>query len=185
MARRKAGPSSRPRTQAAVRISELTRLFDDRWGPMLLPDSDEGFQAARVMAHHIGRLKDAPRRISAWLHTCAPWLAMAERERLIAEVEECPLRWTADKLAWKLKITEADRNRLKITTIGATDLPKAERIKRRKSRKNAARASARRLAGAMTRPDYLATVRRKAEPWKAEGISRATWFRRQRATHAP
>jgi hypothetical protein len=53
--------------------------------------------------------------------------------------------------------------------------------KRRRGRE--AKTAARREAGVLSREDWLATVRegslKQTKPWKAEGISRASWFRRQ------
>lgn len=180
MAKRKAGRASPVRTMAAARISELQRIFDYRYGrAQIVPATDEGFQAARVMVHHIGRLKHGQRRMSDWLLRCAPWMSPRDHERLISEVEECPLKWTADKLAWKLRLTQAEREGLGITTIGAIDLPKAERISRRKARKNAAREAARRAEGAIPRAQYLAGAISRTQPWKATGESRAAWYRRR------
>lgn len=179
-ARRGAGNIPKSRTQAAIRCAELTRLFDDKYGQMTLPASDEGYQAARVMAHHIGRLRHPDRRMSDWLGACAGFLSMADRERLISEVEECRLKWTADKLAWKFKVTAEQRTRLKLTTIGAIDMPKAERIKRRRATKNARRQAYRQAEGAMSRTEYRKAIK-SAKPWQAAGISRATWYRRHRA----
>jgi len=170
------GAGHKPRTQAAIRCAELTRLFDDKFGPMVLPDNDDGYQAARVMVHHIGRLRHGDRRMASWLNACAGFLSMADRERLISEVEECPLKWTADKLAWKFKVTAEQRARLKLTTIGAIDLPKAERIKRRTAIKNARRQAQRHEQGAMSRAEYRQTVQ-SAKPWTEQGVSRATWYR--------
>jgi hypothetical protein len=42
--------------------------------------------------------------------------------------------WTADQLAWRLHLTDADRTALAITTIGAIDCPKRVRTIRRKAR---------------------------------------------------
>src|SRR5947199_200887 len=64
----------RPLTFAAIRAAELTRLYDHRYGPVLIPETDQGMVAARIMVHHLARLRDAPRRITAWMATCAPWL---------------------------------------------------------------------------------------------------------------
>lgn len=175
-------PQSKPRTHAAIRIGELTRTFDDLWGQMFIPESDMGWQAVRVMAHHIGRLKDGPRRMSSWIQACAGWLPMGERERLISEVEECPLKWTADKLAWKFKITDAQRTRLKLTTIGAIDISKAERIKRRRIRNAEARRAARRAQGAKPRCEYEANSLNRRKPWQAAGMSRAAWYRAGKPT---
>lgn len=181
MARRRAGTVPKSRTMAAARISELTRLFDDLWGQARIEESDTGYQAARVMAHHIGKLRQAPRRISDWLQHCASWMGMAERERLISEVDECPLKWTADKLAWKFKVTLEQRTRLKLTTVGAIDLPKAERIKRRARAKRDRMAANRQAQGAMSRAEYRKAVK-SAAPWIEQGISRASWYRRKRET---
>ena len=72
-----------PITFAAIRVSELTRLFDYRYNGLVLPDSDDGVQMVRVMVHHMGRLKDAPRRISNWCMRFAPWLGLRSVEVLI------------------------------------------------------------------------------------------------------
>lgn len=180
-AKRRARHQSKPRTHASIRISELTRLFDDMWGRARIEDSDLGAAAARIMAHHIGHLRDGPRRISAWLERCAPWLDIASRERLMNEVHYCPLKWKADKLAWKLRVTDATRTRLKLTTIGAIDVPREERIKRRARMKRTKMQHRRRQDGVKPRGEYLKAVR-SAKPWIEAGISRATWFRRHRET---
>jgi hypothetical protein len=180
MAKRKAGRTSPVRTMAAARISEIQRIFDYRYGrAQIVPATDEGFQAARVMVHHIGRLKHSQRRMSDWLLRCAPWMSPRDHERLISEVEECPLKWTADKLAWKLRLTQAEREGLGITTIGAIDLPKAERVKRRAIAKRERMRAIRKTKGAMSRAEYRQAVR-SAKPWEAQGLSRATWYRKHR-----
>ncbi|MDO8596405.1 MAG: hypothetical protein Q7R45_07260 [Sulfuricaulis sp.] len=181
-AARRAG-NPKPRTQAAIRIGELTRLFDDRWGRVHIPEGNDGYQAARIMVHHIGHLRrDVPRRISAWLQCCTPWMDLAERENLIRDVEECPIKWTADKLAWKLRVNEATRSRLRLTTIGAIDFTKAQRAARRAERKRVNRQASRRAAGTRPRAEYLAGLPKSRQLWVEAGISRATWYRRQRET---
>ena len=121
---------------AAIRVSELTRLIDGRYGAGVLPEQDGALEIARIMAHHLGALSDPPRRITSWLLERAPWVMGAERERLIGEVTSCPLKWSADKLAWKLRLTDADRTELKIRTIGAIDCSREQRAARRKARRN-------------------------------------------------
>lgn len=167
----------RPLTLAAVRISELTRLFDHRYGTVLLPDSDEGVMAAKLMVHHLGRLKDAPRRISSWLATCAPWLGLASRERLIRDTQERQLRWSADRLAWKLKVTAAERLELKLRTIGAMDTTKAERLAQSKQRRRERQQQRRRATGAKPRAEYEAASAASMKPWAALGMSRRAWYR--------
>src|ERR1017187_10181338 len=72
-------PQSKPRTHAAIRMRELTDLFDHLWGRATIPPGDLGYQAARVMVHHIGRLQHAPRRIADWLAHCAAWIDLGDR----------------------------------------------------------------------------------------------------------
>lgn len=164
---RKASKSfnAKPRTRAALRLADMTRYLDDRFGKMRIPESDEGLMLVRIMAHHMGHLKDSTRRISSWLLQCAPWLPISEQERLITEVCECPLRWTADKLGWKLKLTDATRSRLHITTIGAIDCNKEQRSARRSEKK--------REYDRLRRPKVPKTTK----PWTVLGISRAKWYR--------
>jgi hypothetical protein len=119
----------------AIRCAELDRLFSERYGRHL-PDDDAGRDEALLMAHHLAhRPGDARHRIAEWLGAAAPWMQEAELEKLLAAVVARPLRWRADKLAARVGLTEAERERLQIRTIGAIDLDKAERAKRRADRK--------------------------------------------------
>lgn len=132
--KRKAKVGTRTRSMAAIRLAELTRWLDAATGSGVeLEPSDWSTGIARIFAHHMGALPDAPRRIQAWIDRFTPWLGLASRERLISEVVNCPLKWSADKLAWKLGLTDANRSRLKITTIGAIDCSKDQRKERRKA----------------------------------------------------
>lgn len=154
---------------AAIRLSELTRWLDDAYGQGVeLEACDHSNTIARIFAHHLGALPDAPRRITSWILIYAPWISLRDRERMIREVLECPIRWSADKLAWKLRLSDATRTRLKIKTIGAFDLTKAQRRARRKRKQSA--------YDRQRRPRKRQPV---GQPWIAAGISRASWYRRQ------
>lgn len=157
--------AKKPRTTAALRLADLTRYLDDRFGKMSVPESDEGLECTRIVAHHLGGLTDAPRRISLWISVCVPWLPIPERERLISEVREKRLRWSADKLGWKLRLTDATRTRLGITTIGAIDCNRDQRKARRKAKQ--------REYDRLRRPK----APKAAKPWLVLGISRAHWYR--------
>jgi hypothetical protein len=93
---------------------------------------------------------------------------------LIDRVTSKPLRWTADTLAWRIGLNDATRTLLKITTIGAIDLNKVQRAERRKQRDAAAHRA--RRAAVVSVSDY------EEKPWEAQGISRATWYRRGKPT---
>jgi hypothetical protein len=160
--RRKAGKlANRSRGMAAIRLAELTRWLDDAFGQGVeLEPSKQGEMIARIFAHHLGALPDSPRRITRWTATYAPWISPRDLERLIREVIECPIKWSADKLAWKMRLNEATRARLKIKTIGAMDCSRDQRQAIAKA-KRAAR-------DAIRRPRKP----KAAKPWIAAGISR-------------
>jgi hypothetical protein len=167
----------KPFSMAALRCAEISRLLVNRYGA-ILPDDDAGRDDARLMAHHLGRLSgDQRRRIVNWLDVYAPWFIGAERSKLLAEIDHKPRKWRADKLADRLRLTEAERHHLRITTIGAIDVTKAERTKRRKQAKREFIAAARRANGAIPRAEYEAKSLSQTKPWEALGMSRASWYR--------
>lgn len=156
----------KPRTQAALRLADISKVIADRFGPeMKIPESDANLDLVRIVCHHIGHLAHSDQRARDWLNICTPWLPIPERERLLSEIEENPLRWSADLLAWKLKLNDETRTRLGITTIGATDCSKEQRAERRKEK--------RREYDKLRRPKIPKTE----PPWRILGISRRTWYR--------
>jgi hypothetical protein len=82
--------------------------------------------------------------------------------------------------ARQLGVTEAIRAEAKLTTIGAVDSTVASRKKARRERDKESKAAQRREAG-MTEN---AKSTQRAAPWEAEGISRATYYRRRKKGHA-
>jgi hypothetical protein len=129
------------------------------------------------MAHHLARQLHPERRIPAWLSLCTPWMSQHEVETLTAKVVAKPIRWRADTLGKRLNLTDADRSRLKITTIGAVDADKAERKARRELRARRRKEECRLSKGAKPRTEYEAQSLTRTKPWEALGISRATWYR--------
>lgn len=165
---------------AAFRVAELKRLFRHRYG-LVLPDDDAGREDIWLMLNHLAWHPEEPeRKMAAWLSLAAPWLSVREVQRLIAEVLPRPFRFHADTLAKKLNLGMAERQLLRICTIGAVDLPVAQRKGRRKHEGKVRDARRRREAGAVPRDQYEANSISRAEPWKLEGVSRATWYRRRR-----
>lgn len=143
---RKSKVTKRGRSMASIRLAELTRWLDDKHGRGAeLEPSEQSINIARIFAHHMAALPDMPRRVGTWLDRYAPWIDIAGRERLISECASCPLKWSADKLAWKLRLSDADRARLRIKTIGAFDFSKEQRKERDRIRR-AEREKARRAA---------------------------------------
>ena len=166
---REARQSGPDRRMAYFRLPELERIYADRWGPVL-PDDDAGrsdlFIAFNHLAHRGG---DVLARMAKWARMWAPWMGEAEVRWRALRVAQRPLRWNADSLGKLLRLTDADRQRLRIKTIGACDVTKAERDRLRRERWNTKRRR-------QTREGYLATnTASRAKPWEAEGISRAKW----------
>jgi hypothetical protein len=163
----------------SVRVADIRRWLHHLYG-FTLPNNDAGRDAAFVMCCHLARCPDAPKRIRNWLSLLAPWMPPSEREALLARVIARPFRWSADVLAHVLGgVTDDDRQRFSLGTIGAVDVPKAEREARRRERKRERDTARRRGRGAKPRAVYEANSVNRAKPWLALGISRATWFRRR------
>lgn len=175
-------------SMASLRLRELHRLFAARYGPTL-PDDDAGRDDIEIVAHHLAWLPGNTRtRIDSWIALYAPWMGIDERGMLIDRVTTGRKRWSADELARLLGLTMKERTKLAIRTIGAIDMSKRERIKLRKERNRFATNARRRAQGVRTRKEYLANAASRLEPWKAEGMSERTWYRRQtaeKATHEP
>src|SRR5262249_35924506 len=78
---------------AALRVRDLNRLFEARYGEML-PDDDAGRDDARIMAHHLAQLAGDPRRhVLGWLRLRAPWLSLADADKFLLEAIFKPRRW--------------------------------------------------------------------------------------------
>jgi hypothetical protein len=159
-----------------VRPRELERVFRDRYGA-ILPDDDAGLDDIFVMANHLAHLDKPDKRIASWVRRWAPWHDDDRTAALIESVMARPMKWTADPMAKRFGVDFAMRTRLRLTTIGSIDCGKAKRAKLRAKRNNEAKRARRAEAGAV--PHSASAEQTK--PWLALGISRATYFRRQKA----
>jgi hypothetical protein len=166
-----------------LRLKDLNRLFTARYGERL-PDDDAGRDDVAIVAHHLAQYADGhpAKRITSWVRLRAPWMTVAELDALITEAIAKPKRWRADKLAWRLRLTAADRSALRITTIGAIDANRAQRLARRRERDRKRKMLNRRASGAQPRTEYERASVERLQPWTMLGISRRTWYRRQRGT---
>jgi hypothetical protein len=168
-------------TITTLRIAELRRLLQSRYGH-ILSDDDAGRDDALIMAHHLAHGPDAGHRIGLWLGLWAPWMTSSEAGKLITKVIAKPLRWRAHKLGIRLRLTEAERTRLGITTIGSIEVTKAERLARRRLRDRLCKEARRRRAGAKVRADYEGNSITRTKPWERLGMSRASWYRAGKPT---
>lgn len=125
-------------------------------------------------------------RLDLWCERFGPDTSAKLRRDVVRAVLRRPRLDNADDCARRLRLSYAERTRLKITTIGSYDLDKRQRTLRRKARKRERDrlrdAAKRAAAGAVSRAEYLVTHSLSRErPWETEGISRRTWYRRQMA----
>lgn len=167
---------------ATLRCRELERIFRDRYGPVL-PDDDAGRGDAEIMLQHIARKQAGDRQwlMEDYLDRSAPWLKGKERASLIRRVFRRPISYRADTLAAMIGLTYARRQRLGVTTIGAIDMSFEQRQKLNQANDRDYQRDKRRATGAKPRAEYEKQSISRSAPWKAEGISRASWYRRQGA----
>lgn len=172
----------RPNAQLNRRMRELELLFEDRWGPTL-PDDDSGRDDLLVAAHHLAQsFGDPHQHIPAWVRNRAPWLSDTECTTFIEQVVGKPRKFGAKALGRKMRLTQEERQRLRITTIRAFDVSDDDMKANRAARENVRHRRRRRKAGAVDRAEWLAanSAARK-KPWEALGIGRATYYRRLKA----
>jgi hypothetical protein len=144
----------------------------------MLPDDDSGRDDAYLMICHLAGCPNAtPRTRQSWLAAFAPWLIAIERDRLL---RRRVLKWSADKLAWRLRLAYADRQRLGIKTIGAIDMNAAERLTLRLavSASAAWRKAQNRVPFGRPRTALAGQSRGRLRAFPAErGIGAAMWHR--------
>lgn len=183
-ARARRGGFSR-RTHALKIISDLRTLAGIRW-----PDSCEAQKGFRDLFGHLavsalagctrpdelievarGHLSGlVPRRYlmsKKFEADNAPSVRLAKEERRYA--------YSGRKMAELLNVTPAEEEALSVI-VGAE--VKAER---RKATDTSQKSVRRRRSGVVERAEYEAGSVAQAKPWEAEGISRRTWYRRQKA----
>lgn len=134
--KRKARARKRTAPQiSTLRLNDLARLFRARYG-FTLPNDDAGRDDLFVALSHIATLARSRDRMGRYVEIWAPWLTVAEARQAIDHALTEPQCWSADQLAWRMRLTAADRATLGITTIGAIDLNKAgrKRLRKRKAR---------------------------------------------------
>ena len=178
-ARARRGGFSR-RTHAMKIIGDLRTLAGIRW-----PDSGEVKQGFRDLFGHLavsalaGCTKPSELIETARKHMAGivPHSYLMSEEFEIANStsvrlakEEKRYAYSGRKMAELLNVTPAEEEALSVI-VGAEVKKTREVIRSRENR---------RKAGAVERVEYEAGSLAKMKPWEAEGISRRTWYRRQK-----
>lgn len=172
------------------RVVEINRLIDDRY-PAGIPehdDDDDGFLFPVAHAMHCGRSSDDEfaSKLRDWIVRRMPWAAGRAGNlvgRLQARLHPRADHMTAAGVAGFLRSTEREKRELKLSTIGIYGMTAADYetwlIEERRRRDRERKSKPDRLS----RAQWLeANATNRERPWEAEGISRATYFRRQKAT---
>lgn len=159
------------------RRRDIARLVVHRHGR--LPNADACKLYMKAAAWHCpsGNRRHAMEQWCAWV--CTPPSLDRQIDAILSATP--PRRIRADPLARHLHVTDAERTALRIFTIGAYDVPKAERIKRRKEKRRLADQARRQARGAKPHEQSIS----RTKPWEARGMSRATWYRKEKAMRQP
>lgn len=159
-----------------LRLAELELIIHHRWHGAI-PATSAGQVFVRIAVNHlVGFSKNWRRRLDTWCDKFAPWLDEDVLDEIVDLAAANPTHYKADKLARILEIDIATRDLLRLTTIGAYDFDAKARAKRRLAVNAARKRKKRAERGAKLRAERVSQQR----PWLTEGISRRTWYRRQK-----
>jgi hypothetical protein len=103
-------------------------------------------------------------------------ISEAEASAIIEEASITRKHLTADNLARFLGVTYAQRQALRLTTIGSVNVGKRARKEMRKRQNRLAHERRRRAVGMRPQSESLS----RTKPWEKEGMSRRTWYRRNK-----
>lgn len=170
-------------------LHEIGSLIQRRHlGPCDTDDGETYLRAALpwIVAKAGGFLADdLERHVTDWCRVSVPRLNLRAIRGCIAEAQERDGRqrlwWAAQDLGDLLQLTTDERERLRITRIRPAGMTPRKFAAYQRARE-AEKAKARRIAkGARPHEQSKAQL----QPWEALGLSRATYFRRQKAGTLP
>jgi hypothetical protein len=167
----------------SLRVGDLQKIFRHRYGHEL-PNDDAGRHDLRELLLPISLGYQANRKMKHAVDIWAKWMTADEAQRLIDEVNRTPIylrKLTAQEMGQRQNITNHIRESLGLRTIAPIDLTPAQLLERRKEKHRLRMWRRRRGNGSIDREDWLTKhALTRSKPWTAKGISRATWYRRQR-----
>jgi hypothetical protein len=104
-----------------LRISELERYLRLRYGTVL-PDDHAGREDLVILLNHVAHNRTDPRgKMLGYVLRWAPWMPSGESEALVTMILAKPRKYTPKRLGELLRLTEAERVQLRITTIRSFD----------------------------------------------------------------
>ena len=157
------------------RLGDLQKLLRSRCGHEL-PDDDAGREYLWELLLPISLGPEPVRRMLKAVEVWAPW-ADDKGRQLIDQINRLPVyerKPKARPLGEKLRVTNQERELLKLRTIRPFDMTDMQ-LKELRQAKDRARQQARQHAGSNPHTASLARLK----PWATKGFSRRTWFRKQ------
>jgi hypothetical protein len=130
-------------------------------------------------AWHNGQSTDPLAALQNAASVMAGQLSETEAEHILKQAKTIRRRRNADSLGKWLGLNYGDREKLKITSIGSKDIGKQARKELRKRANRIYLERRRRAQGIKPRAEYQANSLSQTKPWKAEGISRRSWYRKR------
>jgi hypothetical protein len=176
---------SNPFKMAYLRVGELTRFFTHQYAQhgFQLPEDDAGLDDLAITIDHLVKKPGDPHHwVTNWASVWAPWATETQLRELTERALAHPKCWRADELARALGLRYAVRTLLGIGTIGSIDKNRDQRAEARRERSRQKKEKGRRDKGAKPRAVYLESRSiSRLKPWKLEGVSRSTWYRKKSA----
>jgi hypothetical protein len=174
------GPNQ-PEMMRRLRLGNLRKLLRDRCGPTL-PDDDAGREYLRELLLPVSVGPNADIKMPNTTEVWAPWMPLDEVLALIAEIGSTPIsrrKINGRLLGKRLRVTNGERERLKLWTIAPYDMNPQQVTEQRRAKDRARKRLRRELDGCNSRSKYEAASTNHVAPWQAAGISRATWYRQR------
>jgi hypothetical protein len=161
------------------RRNEIEDLVRYRHGTLPVTDDRETY--LRFWAWHNLHSKHQREDLQAFGRRLGIILPEGEIEATVHYVQRRELRkFSASSLGKHLRLTEDERWALNITTIEAHNVTPADRRRMRREMKTFKQRLRRRAKGVKPRVVYEDNSLTRTKPWKGQGISRTTWYRRRR-----
>ena len=170
-------------------LAEIRSLIAHRHGGPCDTDDGEAYLRAALpwLASKHGGIAsdDIKERVVSWAAAVVPHVSHDALCECIAEAQDRNTRgklwWSASELGNLLRLTVAEREDLGITRVRPTNMTGRQFKAYQRQRKTSRERMRRVLKGA--RPQEQSKAR--LQPWDALGMSRATYFRHQRAGTLP
>jgi hypothetical protein len=123
------------------RLREIERVLSWHYGP-ILPDDDAGRDDLHVLLSVCKAVGHGWDNAAGFIRKWGPWMSEADAKRAYTDANLATAYLNADAMAKRLGVTWAERQSRHLRTIGAIDLPKAEREKMRRAKHDAKRKQA-------------------------------------------